>query len=235
MEPRRVVLERRKGPVIAWLVFVGALVLLAYAARLTDTKTPDNVAYQYSSSIAALVQYGLMLAVIVIIARVSRIPLPLAFALRQPASWKRALGLAFVSILAIYVIAFAYERILSLFGDWSATDEQGLVPNGWDSSRAGAFVAFFVVVTFVAPAIEEMTFRGLGISVVEPYGVAVAVALTGVLFGAAHGLVVGFPVLAMFGIVVGWLRVKTDSVYPGVILHAAFNGIALIAAVSGAG
>jgi membrane protease YdiL (CAAX protease family) len=46
--------------------------------------------------------------------------------------------------------------------------------------------------------------------------------------------VVALPVLVVFGIVVAWIRVRTNSIYPGMALHAAFNGIALIAAVSGA-
>ena len=140
--------------------------------------------------------------------------------------------MAALALVAIYAAAFVYERALSLFGNWNATDEQGLVPDGWDSSRAGAFVAFFLVVTFLAPAVEELTYRGLGISLLLPWGSLPAIGVTGVLFGAAHGLLVALPVLTIFGIVVGWLRVRTDSVYPGMALHAAFNGIALIAAVS---
>ena len=65
-------------------------------------------------------------------------------------------------------------------------------------------------------------------------GVVLAVVSTGVLCGAAHVLVVAFPILAFFGIANGVLRVRTDSIYPPIVLHAAFNGIALIAAVSGA-
>ena len=68
-----------------------------------------------------------------------------------------------------------------------------------------------------------------------PYGAGVAILVTGVLFGAAHGLLVALPVLAVFGIVVGWLRVRTDSVYPPMLLHGTFNGLALLVSVSGAG
>jgi membrane protease YdiL (CAAX protease family) len=218
------------GRLLAWLVFVSLLTILAYGARLTDTETPDDLAYRYSSSVAAVIQYGLMLAILLLIAR--GLPRRELFALRRPASWKRALGLAAAALVTIYAAAFVYERTLSLFGDWSATDEQGLVPNGWDSSRAGAFVAFFLVVTFLAPAVEELTYRGLGISLLLPWGSMPAIGATGVLFGAAHGLLIALPVLTIFGIVVGWLRVRTDSVYPGMALHATFNGIALIAAVS---
>jgi membrane protease YdiL (CAAX protease family) len=180
--------------------------------------------------VAAAIQYGIMLGILLLIAR--GLPRRELFALRRPASWKRALGLAALALVTIYAAAFVYERALSLFGDWNATDEQGLVPNGWDSSRAGAFVAFFLVVTFLGPAVEELTYRGLGISLLLPWGSMPAIGATGVLFGAAHGLLVALPVLTIFGIVVGWLRVRTDSVYPGMALHATFNGIALIAAVS---
>jgi CAAX protease family protein len=224
--------ERRPGRLVAWLAFVVALALLAYGARLGDSNTPDDVAYRYSSSVAALVQYGLMLGILLLIAR--GLPRREVFALRAPASWARALGLAVLALLTIYVAAFAYERVISLFGDWSPTKEQGLVPSGWDSSRAGAFVAFFVVVTFVAPAVEELTYRGLGITLLEPWGVGLSIVVSGVLFGAAHGLLVALPILAIFGIVNGALRVRTASIYPPMTLHAAFNGIALIAAVSGA-
>lgn len=226
---------RHPGALVAWLVFVGALALLGYGARLTSVETPDDLAYRYSSSLAALIQYWLFLVVIVVIALAARLDLRDAFALRRPPSWPRALGLAFLALLTIYAVAFVYEQTLSLFGDWNATEEQGLAPDGWDSSRAGAFIAFFVVVTFIAPTVEELTYRGLGISLMRPYGTALAVISTGVLFGLAHGLLVGLPILAFFGIVVGWLRIRTDSIYPSIVLHSTFNGVALIVAISGVG
>lgn len=225
-------IDKHPGRLLGWLVFVVALALLAYGARIGGTDTPDDLAYRYSASIAALVQYGLMLAILLLIAR--GLPRRELFALKAPASWRRALGLAVLALLTIYAAAFLYEQALSLFGDWSPTAEQGLVPDGWDSSRAGAFVAFFVVVTFVAPAVEELTYRGLGISLLMPWGLVLSIVVSGLLFGAAHGLVVALPILAFFGIVNGVLRARTESIYPPMLLHAAFNGIALIAAVSGA-
>jgi membrane protease YdiL (CAAX protease family) len=216
----------------AWLAFVLALALLSYGARLADTGTPDDLAYRYSSSVAALIQYGLMLGILLLIAR--GLSWREVFALRRPPRWGRAIGLAVLALVAIYAAALVYEQALSLFGDFDPTEEQGLVPDGWDSSRAGAFIAFFVVVTFIAPTVEELTYRGLGLSLLLPYGTVLGVVATGALFGLAHGLVVGLPILTVFGIVVGWLRVRTNSIYPSIGLHAAFNGIALLASVSGA-
>lgn len=224
---------RPRGALIAWLVLVGVLTLLSYAARLSDTETPDDLAYRYSSSVAALIQYWFILGLVVAIALGSRIEFRMVFALHRPASWPRAVGLTVLALLAIYAAAVVYEQVLSLFGDWSPTDEQGLVPKEWDSSRAGAFVAFFLVVTFVGPAVEELTYRGLGLSLLTPYGTPFAILVTGILFGATHGLLVALPVLAIFGIVVGWLRVRTESIYPPMLLHATFNGTALLVSVSG--
>jgi membrane protease YdiL (CAAX protease family) len=222
-----------RGRLVAWLAFVGVLALISYGARLADTQTPDDIAYRYSSSIAALIQYGFLLGVLLLIAR--GLPRHEVFALRRPGSWPRSVGLAVLALIAIYLATFLYEQVLSVFGDWSPTEEQGLVPTGWDSSRAGAFVAFFLVVTFMAPAVEELTYRGLGLSLLTPYGAPLAILVTGVLFGAAHGLLVALPILAIFGIVVGWLRVRTNSIYPPMLLHATFNGTALLVSVSGAG
>jgi hypothetical protein len=218
------------GRLTGWLVFVLTLAGLGYASRLGGAETPDDLAYRYSSSVAAVIQYGIMLGILLLIAR--GLPRRDAFALRAPASWGRALGLALLSLLAIYLAAYAYDRILSVLGDWDPTEEQGLVPDGWDSSRAGAFAAFFLVVTFVAPVVEELTYRGIGFTLLAPYGTWVAILVTGVLFGAAHGLLIALPVLTAFGIIVGWLRSRTNSIYPPMLLHSVFNGTALAVSVA---
>ena len=221
---------RSRGKLVAWLVFVGVLTALSLGARLGDSTTPDDLAYQYSSSVAALLQYGLMLGILLLIAR--GLPRREVFALRRPESWSHALGLAALGLVTIYFAAYVYDRVLSAFGSWDPTKEQGLVPDGWDSSRAGAFVAFFLVVTFVGPAVEELTYRGLGLSLLMPFGSVAAIVVTGILFGAVHGLLVVLFPLTVFGLVAGWLRVRTQSVYPSMLLHATFNGTALIVSVT---
>ena len=225
--------ERHPGRLAAWLTFVLALTALNYAGRFAGGETPDDIAYQWTSSIGVVVQFGIMLGILLLIAR--GLPKRKVFALERPASWKRALGLAALALIAIYAAAAAYTGLLSLLGDYDASEEQGLVPDEWDPARAAPFIAFFVAVTLLAPTVEELTYRGMGVWLIRPYGTVLAIVSTGLLFGLAHGLIIGLPVLAFFGIVVAWLRVRTGSIYPPIALHAAFNGIALLAAVSGAG
>jgi membrane protease YdiL (CAAX protease family) len=89
------------------------------------------------------------------------------------------------------------------------------------------------VIVVVAPVVEELTFRGLGYSVLVPFGRWTAILLVGVAFGLAHGLVNAFPFLAAFGAALAYLRSRVDSVYPGMIVHGLFNAVALTVAVAG--
>lgn len=219
--------QRHTGRLVGWLVFVLALAALAYVGNLGDDSTPDDIAYRYEYAIAAAVQYAIMLGILLLIVR--GLPLRETFALRRPPSWGRAIGLAALALLVIWAASAAFSPFLD------ATEEQGLVPDEWDSSRLGAFIAFFFVVAFVAPFVEELTYRGLGFALLAPYGTWIAILATGVLFGIAHGLIVALPVLTVFGIAIGWLRARTDSLYPPIFLHATFNGTALLVSVAGLG
>ncbi len=225
--------RRHPKRLVFWLVFVISFLALNVASRASGTDPPDDLAYRYSSSIAAAIQFALMLGILLLIGL--HLPKRELFALRRPASWKRSLALAALALAAIYAAAFVYARVLALFGDWDATEEQRLVPDGWDSSRAGAFVAFFLAVTILAPIVEELTYRGVGVTLLLPYGTLLAVLLAGALFGGAHGLLVGLPVLTFFGIVNAWLRIRTDSIFPPILVHSTFNAVALIASVTVSG
>jgi membrane protease YdiL (CAAX protease family) len=214
--------SRRK--LVAWSALVGTLILFAYAGNAAGPAPPDDLLYKYSTAVAALVQYAIISVVVYFIARgLSRDTL----GFRSPTSWRRAAGLTVASLLAIWAASWALNFVLE------ASEEQGLVPESWDSSRASAFAANFAVIVFVVPFVEETTYRGLGFAAVRSsFGPAAAVLVTGVAFGLSHGLLLGLPVLTLFGIILALLRWKTESLYPPIVLHALFNGAALMAAVS---
>lgn len=210
---------RRTGRLVAWLAFVLAIAALGYAGQAGDSELPDDFVYRYSAAILGLVQFALFLGVLLLIAL--GLPKRELFGLQHPASWPRALKYVLAGLGVIWAVSLALSPFLD------AGEEQGIVPEDWDPDRVGAFLAFGAVATFVAPVVEEMTFRGLGYSLLSPYGKWVAIFGTGILFGAWHGLIVALPVLAGFGVVLAWLRYTTGSVYPPMILHAIFNGIAI--------
>ena len=139
---------------------MGLFIAAAYAVRLTEGKPDKDALYQYSVTANALVQYAFVLIVMLAIAGFDRE----LIALRRPRSWPRAAGLA--AIVAVGLVVSL--KLLDLV--FHAGDEQGLVPKEWDSSRAGAYFANFAVIVIVAPFVEELTYRGLGFSLLEPFG-----------------------------------------------------------------
>jgi membrane protease YdiL (CAAX protease family) len=212
-------LRPRPGRLVAWLSFVLVISAIGYAGQAADSELPDDFVYRYSAAILAFFQFALFLGVLLLIVR--GLPKRELLALRRPDSWPRAIAYMFGGLVVVWVVSLALSPFLD------AGEEQGIVPEEWDSDRIGAFLAFGVVATFVAPFVEELIFRGAGFGLLAPYGQWVAIVGTGILFGLWHGLVVALPVLAGFGIVLGWLRYATGSIYPCMILHAVFNGIAI--------
>jgi hypothetical protein len=209
---------------VAWGVLVCLLAAASYGARIAGSDVGDDILYQWSTFAGALIQYGIMLVLILAIAHGLDRPL---LGLERPEAPGRAALLA-VAALAMILAATA---ALSPFLD--AGDEQGLVPDNWDSGRAAPFLANAAVVTLVAPFVEELLYRGLGYGLLAPFtGPWPAIIVTGLAFGLAHGLVLGLPVLTIFGVTLGWLRSRTGSVYPGMVVHGLFNAAALIAAVT---
>jgi membrane protease YdiL (CAAX protease family) len=210
---------------VGWAILVAVLALVSYSANFAaDDDPPDDVLYRWSTAVGGIVQYGIILAVVLALARGIS---PGTLGLRRPGSWRSAVGWTSLALVSIWIVG----AVLNVFLE--AGEEQGLVPDAWDPDRAAAFAANFVVVALVAPVVEELTYRGLGFAAVrDAFGAAAAVAVTALAFGLAHGLVVALPVLTIFGVVLALLRLKTQSLYPPIALHALFNGAALVAAVS---
>jgi membrane protease YdiL (CAAX protease family) len=208
-----------------WFLLVGALAALAYASRASGGKPDTDALYRYSTAIGSVVVYLILLLVVVygIGKDLSRSEF---LALRRPASWARALGWVAGGYVAIFVGAGV---LLHVFG---AGDEQGLTSDDWDSSRAGAYAANFVAIAVVGPVVEELLYRGAGVSLLLRFGAPTAVLVTALCFGLGHGLVLALPALVVFGLVTAFVRVRTDSIYPGMLIHGLFNATSLIVSVA---
>src|SRR5439155_189923 len=96
--------------------------------------------------------------------------------------------------------------------------------------RLAAWLAFALAFAALGYA-DRFAGGGPAPTLLAPYGRRLALVGTGVLFGLADGLLIDLPVLVVFGIAVGWVRVRTSSVYPGMLLLGTFDGVALLASV----
>jgi len=205
-----------------WTLWVVLFAALNYSQR--GERTSGDVVYKFSTFANGTVFYALWLGVVLLIA-INRYDL---LALRAPRSWTRALGIAGAAAVAIV----ACEFVVSLLPlPVNPGKEQGLTPTHWEPGHAGAFAANLVLFAVIGPFVEELMFRGLGQSLLRFLGRAPSILLVGIAFGLDHGLIEGLLVLIPFGIALAWVRDRTDSVWPGMLVHGLFNGGSLALAV----
>ena len=207
-----------------WTGIVAFMATIAYLGNLTTDREGNDVAYQWETSIATAAQLAIELGIV--LALTWGLNRHEFLALRRPTSWWRAAGISTIVIIGVFIVG----AVVSQFGN--ADREQGLIPDYFDSSRAAQFFAFAAVVVVGAPVVEELMFRGVGYGLLERLGRGRAIVLVGIAFALAHGLVIGFPVIATFGIGLAFLRARTASIYPCILLHASFNAFGLAVGIA---
>lgn len=93
-------------------------------------------------------------------------------------------------------------------------------------------VSGLLVVYAASPALfEELAFRGLLQGrLMALMGWLPGLLSTAMLFAAAHGISMGTPLHLGIGLYLGWLRDRCGSLWPGILLHFAYNGTLVLTA-----
>ncbi|MDQ3723638.1 MAG: CPBP family intramembrane metalloprotease [Actinomycetota bacterium] len=221
-EPEGSEAARSDRRLLAWAALVAGSALLIVGVRLTYD-LPDDLRYRYSTVVFAVVVSALQLAIVLRIA--GRGDLREMLALRRPSwSWTR------VAVIGVLIVAGVIVLVASLPFLQQGEDEGNGAP--FDPDRAIPFALNAVVLVVISPVLEELMFRGLGFKLLERFGHATAIVLTGLAFGIFHGQLQQLPALAAFGVAVGYLRSRTHSVYPGIATHALLNLVGVVLAAS---
>lgn len=134
----------------------------------------------------------------------------------HPASW---LGLA--ALIPLLAVNFTYHTLIIKIGGVEIAT-RGL-------SEQLSFGAMVVLIAIVPAITEELAFRGLIQhwlqTVVSPWR---AILLTAALFSALHLSILSAPYLFLLGLLLGWVKWKTGSLYPVILIHMVHNLVVLI-------
>lgn len=133
----------------------------------------------------------------------------------------------FLNMLVMGVsTAYAIAVILGLI------EMSGIIPESWLQAQDSAYedvnqssaLMQFLSVGLIAPLLEEVLFRGLILGTLKkemhPW---IAIVISAVFFGVAHGTPIGIMYATVLGILMGWIFVKFNSVLPGFLFHMAYN------------
>ena len=216
--------SRRRLALTAWALIAALQATLAYLAASGAGDGSALDLYRYEAAVGATVVYAVLVGLTVAIARLDG-------GVRETLGLRRFHGRwAWIALGVVVAVAILTLALAKLFG-LDAGEEQGYLPDEWRPDRVGPVVANGLVVALVAPFAEELFFRGLGVTVLAGAGTAAAIVVSGLAFGLAHGLLIGLVPLTLFGIGLAWVRIRSASVWPGVIAHALYNASALAIAV----
>lgn len=74
-------------------------------------------------------------------------------------------------------------------------------------------------VALVPAFVEEFAIRGVVMNSLRKYGDFFAVIVSSVFFGLMHGNVMQAPFATILGVAIGWLVIKTNSLWTGIAIH----------------
>ncbi len=131
--------------------------------------------------------------------------------------------LAGVSVCAFSNIASSY---LGEFFSGIGFNYQ--VDFGEDPKGIFGFILAFIS-TAIAPAlVEEFAFRGIVLGHLKKYSETFAVIVSGLAFGIIHGNFIQMPFASLVGMILGFISVKTGSIWPAVAVHFINNATSVV-------
>jgi len=206
-------------PFFGWSLLAVLFIAGSFLSREISTEDTKNIFYDYDFAVTTIVWYAALVGLTFALAiPYPRTPRALGL---NPFRW-RWVGIAFGFIIGVLILSVLLEPLLH------GGREQGLSPDEWQPEHARAFLLNGVLVSTVVPFAEELFFRGLGVRALQFFGGMSAVVITGLVFGFSHGVLGALPPLVLFGVALGWVRLRSGSVWPGVLAHGFFNAVGIL-------
>ena len=148
----------------------------------------------------------------------------------SPASWKTLLLYGASSCLAIVIIVLGYGKIYALVTH-SSLPSQPTEAIFLKAKHASVWLAYSCI-ALALPIAEEIIFRSyLFDALRQRFTGKIVVIITAFIFSLVHFQWLYFVPLFGFGLVLGWVRLKTDSLRLPVFLHALNNSLFLAFAI----
>lgn len=153
----------------------------------------------------------------------------------QRFNWRLTILWLFLLFLAILLLNTVYQWLLTHFHLPLQTNDQRVLEQGKHTPIS--LYATLLIAVLVAPFCEEVFFRSfifMGFLRSMPLGTTLVV--SSLIFAVAHNDIGSFTVLFFIGLALAFLRWRTDSIWPGILLHTLNNAagaLTIILALNG--
>lgn len=208
-EPRTIALYHAapRGWLAVWLALGGLAAMFLVQFALVIARAPVELLLGGS--------FGAAIVLLVLATR----PLPGALGVRPVPARFIAAGVLVGG--ASWYLRARLADLFTLPGDMKGLEQAAAEPN--------LIVSLLVVA--VLPAIaEELIFRGVIARSLARHSQVLAIAASSVLFAGYHVLPIQIVAVFPFGLALGFIAVRADSIVPTMIAHAINNAIAILIA-----
>jgi sodium transport system permease protein len=221
---RHLVRTRGNTPTPSMAVFCGLLLLLLhFFANFMFPNSLDSWANVAFSTV--ILQFVLMLLPTVLLAFFFTRQRLKTFLIQPTSTWSCLLAILLAACL--HPLAMQLQNLIQWIYPINSGTSEALLPI---SNLIAATPWYYVVlVVAVIPAIcEELIFRGFLLSGFRRLGNAwTAIALSSLFFAIVHGILQQSLNAFAMGLVIGYIAVKTGSLFPCILYHLTHNSITL--------
>jgi len=174
-----------------------------------------------------ITEWLLLLAPILILLGYGKVNFRAALNLRRLPWWGflGSLSIGFFSIVLVIQLSYLFNKVLPM-----PKEIQEAMGQLFSSDGSVSQLLLLLFVAAVSPAIcEEVLFRGAILSGLrQRLGAWPAIILVGALFGLFHLDVFRIPPIAVLGMVLTYLTVRTGSIYAAMVVHLMNNSFAIL-------
>lgn len=219
---------------VPWIAF--NLTVNSLFGPSTTSSVPVAPALDIAAGVAVFIFAALLEAIFLIapLVIINSRRLPHA-PFRERMRWLGFRATPLVPALLVIVIATAiglggsllYSQAITIFHWHIQTNSDTLLQEG----KAAPFttVGLLASAALVAPFCEEIFFRGLVfVGLLKRMPLWPAALISAIVFGIAHVDLGSLAPLIIIGLALAWVRWRTDSIWPGIIVHAINNTVAAI-------
>lgn len=146
-------------------------------------------------------------------------PMLRRFGYRGILSWTEILG----ALIFIFIFMWLYFKLASTIGINKLSYLDDFNKHHWPIWSA------FILISILPGVFEELAFRGFIMTRLEKVGSrGEALIIQAAMFSILHMLPAVFISHFVIGLILGVVRLRSQSLYPGMLIHSAWNAIVLL-------
>ena len=209
--------EQRDFCISWWLIFITVICIHAEIFLI-----PASLAANHPYKITFLTELSILLPIAIGGLNIYKRSEIKEIGLRKFNPWLIPVLFILPFITQIYINAFMapFNMVLDFLFNLG---EQNKIPQTLSESIFG-----ILAVCILAPVLEEFLLRGIIMHYLKKYGIIINIAISSLAFAILHFSPDTFIVMFFLGVLLGVIRVLTNSIWPCIIAHSANNFFAYI-------